>query len=67
MILSLKQKHTCKHGEQTCGCQGGGSGMYWEFGVSRCKLLHLEWICNQVLLYNTESYIQSLGVDHDER
>ena len=24
--------------------EGGGSGMDWEFGVSRCKLLHLEWI-----------------------
>ena len=28
-------------GEQTCGCQGegGGSGMDWESGVNRCKLL----------------------------
>ena len=26
---------------------GGGSGMDWEFGVSKCKLL---WICNEVLL-----------------
>ena len=24
--------------------EGGGSGMAWEFGVSKCKLLHLEWI-----------------------
>ena len=23
--------------------EGGGSRMDWEFGVSRCKLLHLEW------------------------
>ena len=31
-------------GEQTSGCQGeeGGSGMYWEFGGNRGKLLHLE-------------------------
>ena len=30
--------------EQTCGCQEGGGriGMYWESGVNRCKLLHLE-------------------------
>jgi len=34
-----------------------------EFGISRCKLLHLEWISNEVLLYN---HIQSLGIDHDE-
>ena len=39
-----------KSGEQTCGCQGewGGSGMGWEFGLSRCKLLHLEWISNGI-------------------
>ena len=24
-------------GEQTCGCQGGGSGMDWESGVNTCK------------------------------
>ena len=28
----------------------GGSGMDWEFGVSRYKLLHLEWISSGVLL-----------------
>ena len=45
--------------EQTCGCQGGGggSGMDWESGVNRCKLLHLEWISNEILLYSTENYI----------
>ena len=45
----------------------GGSGMDWEFGVSKCKLLHLEWICNEVLLYSTGNYIQSFGIDHDGR
>ena len=51
----------------TCGCQGGGrrSGMDWEFGVSRCKLLHLEWISKEVLLYSTGNSIQSPGIDHD--
>ena len=55
MNLSIEKKHTHGHGEQTCGCQGGqgGSGMAWEFGVSRCKLLYLEWISNEVLLYST--------------
>ena len=28
----------------------GGSGMNREFGVGRCKLLHLECISNEVLL-----------------
>ena len=53
--LSIEQKQTHGHREQICGCQGEGgrSGMDREFGVSRCKLLYLEWISNQALLYNT--------------
>ena len=48
MNLSTEKKQSHRHGEQTCGCQGGerGAGMDWEFGVNRCKLLHLEWIRN---------------------
>ena len=44
MNLSTEKKQTHGHGEQTYGCQEreGESGMDWEFGVSRCKLLHLE-------------------------
>ena len=41
--------------------------MNWELRVSGCKLLHLEWISNEVLLYSTGNYIQSLGIDHDGR
>ena len=46
-------------GEQTCGCQGGGggSGMDWELGVNRCKLLPLEWISNEILLCSTGNYV----------
>ena len=43
---------------------GKGSGMDWEFWVSRCKLLHLELISNEVLVYNTGNCIPSLGIDH---
>ena len=63
MNLCTKQKQTHRHREQTCGCQGvggglgagvcRGSGMDWESEISRCKLLHLEWISNKVLLYST--------------
>ena len=42
------------------------SGMDWEFGVSRCELLHLGCIY-EVLLYSTGNYIQSPGIDHDEK
>ena len=44
----------------------GGSGMDREFGVGRCKLLHLEWISNEVLMYSTGNYIQSLVIEHME-
>ena len=47
--------------------EGEGSGMDWEFGVSRCKPLHLEWMSNENLLYGTGNYIQSLGIEHDGR
>ena len=30
---------------------GGGNAMDWEFGVRRCKLLHLEWISSEILVY----------------
>ena len=41
--------------------------MDMEFGVSRHKLLHLGRISNEVLLYRTGNYIQSLGIGHDGR
>ena len=44
-----------------------GNGMDWTFGVSRCKLLHLEWADNEVLLCNIGDDIQSLGIEHDGR
>ena len=44
-----------------------GSGMDGEFGVSRYRLLHLEWISNEVLIYSTGNYIQTLKMEHDGR
>ena len=43
----------------------GESVIDWEFGVNRCKLLHLEWIDSKFLLYCTGNYIQSPGIDYD--
>ena len=43
----------------------GGGGMDWEFRVSRCKLLCIEWINNTVLLYNTGNYIQCPVINHN--
>ena len=65
MNLSTKQKQSHRHRGQTCGCQE--EEMDWLFGVSRCKLLHLEWINNKVLIYSKGNYIQSPGINHNEK
>ena len=44
---------------------GGKGGKDWEFGVSRCKLLYLEWINNKVLMYSTGNYIQYPVINHN--
>ena len=51
MNRATKQKQTHRHRDQTRGCQGRvWGGMHWEFGLGRCKPLHLEWMNNEVLL-----------------
>ena len=65
MNLSTKQTHRCR--EETCDCQGGGGGMAWEFVISRCKILYIEWINNKVLLYSTGNYIQYSVINHNGR
>ena len=67
--LSTEQKQTLGHRGQTCGCQRGwgGSEMDWELGVSSCKLLYLEWISNEVLLYSNGNQTQSLVIERDGR
>lgn len=50
MNLSTKQKQI--HIEKRLAVvRKEGTRMEWEFEVSRCKLLYLEWI-NKVLLYS---------------
>ena len=68
MNLSTKQKQTHRQGEQNCSCQEGGrngGGMNLGFGVSRCKLLYLDQISNEVLLCSTGNYIQYHVVKHN--
>ena len=67
MNVSMKQKQTYRHREQTWlprGSEGGG-GLNWEFVVSRCKLLYIECIHNKVLLYSTGNYIQYPVINHN--
>ena len=68
MNLSTKQKQTHRQREQTYGCQSRGRGskrMDWEFEISRCKLLYLEWIDNKSLLYSIGNCIQFPGINHN--
>ena len=39
--------------------------MDWEYGISRCKLLDIEWINSKFLLYSTGNYIQCPGMNHN--
>ena len=55
MNPSTEKKQAHRHGEQTCDCQGGGSEVDWEFGFSRCKLLHLERISEECIAQGTIS------------
>lgn len=65
MNLSMKQEHR----EQTCGGQGGGGagGMAWEVGMSRCKLLDIGWIDNEVLLCSTGNYVHYPVINHTRK
>ena len=62
IYVSVKQKHSQRG--QTCGCQTGWQDRWMdgEFGVSRCKLLYLEWI-------TTRSYCiaQYPLINHNEK
>ena len=40
-------------------------GKDWEFRISKCELLYLEWVKNKVLLQGTRNYIQYLMVNHN--
>ena len=45
--------------------EGDGRGLDGEFGISRCKLVYIEWIDNKVLLYCTGNYIQYPMINHN--
>ena len=45
--------------------EGVAGGMDWEFGISRCKLLHIGCLNNVVLLYNIGDYTQYPVINHN--
>ena len=60
-------KNNCNR-KQTCGCQGGErgrEGLNCEFGISRCKLLYIEWINNKVPQYSTGNYMLYPVINHN--
>ena len=65
LFTRQKQTHRYRADFYLVGGIRGGKGMDREFGISRCKLLHLEWINNKVLTYGTGNYIQSSGRNHN--
>ena len=59
MDLSMKEKQTHQHREQTWEPRAGvWGGVDWEFGVTGCKLTQVGWINNSVLLFSTGNYTQ---------
>ena len=51
MNLPTKQKQTHGHNRLVVAKgEGVEGGVEWEVGVSRCKLLYIEWMNNKVLL-----------------
>ena len=57
MSLSTNQKQIHRHRDQICGCQGAGGQINWELGISRSKLLHIDWLNNRVPLDHTEPHV----------
>ena len=45
----------------------GQRAMDWELGFSRCKLLYITWINNNILLYSTGDYTQYPVVNHNRQ
>ena len=58
-------RRSFSHFKNSTGLLGRSKGeTAWEFGISRCKLLYIQWINNEVHLYSTENYIQYPKINH---
>ena len=70
MNLSMKQKqnHNVENRQVIAkGVGGDGREKEQEVGINRCKLLYIEQINNQVLLYSTGSCIQYPMINQNGR
>ena len=57
MNLSTEKKLIDLENRLVVAEAGGESGLDWVSGVNRYKLLHLEWISDEILLHSTGNYI----------
>ena len=57
MNLSTKNKIMDMENRLVVAKEEGREWVDWEFGVNRCKLLLLEWVSNEILLYSAGNYI----------
>ena len=66
MNFSMKQKYFIDIENRLVVAKGKGikGGMDWDFVISRCKLLYIEWV-NKVPLYSTGNYIQHTMTNHN--
>ena len=58
-----RQRDWRNEGKEVEGA-GGKRVIEWEFGISRCKLLYIEWI-NKVLLDSRANCIQYPVINHN--
>ena len=58
LFFSINRLEAAKSGE-------GWEKDILEFGISRCKLLYIEWMNNKVLLYGIGNYIQYPVINHN--
>ena len=58
-----EQKQTHRHRDQTYSCQEGGKD--WEFGISICKPVSIEWTNSKVLWWSTGNHTQYPVINHN--
>ena len=66
MNLFMKQKQSQEQREQIWWLPrtgGGGRGEEWELGISRCKLVYIEWINSKGTIYSKHRELYSLSYD----
>ena len=60
---NLQSRHRLTDIENRLMIAKGETGR-WEFGISRCKPLHIDWINNKALLNSAGNYSQSPEINH---